>query len=363
MSSTFTVGLINTSLPRYFPEKHGVFEAAELFLEELCAPLGAKLHIVPIIPMDAREASAAIENCVAAGVDFALTLHGGFTMGDVGRTIAASSLRVGFWAVPEPSLVGDVQLNNFVTLNMSLSIARRVRDLSRRPVSWYFGAPGAPALTARLRTTLRALAAAKSLQGASIGVIGGLAHTFYNMECSTNLLRARFGVEVKNHDMGELVSRMQTMPAGRVETEVAAMRDRAEVFGVSDPQMALTGRAALALRDIALAEGHAALAVSDWPALQADPGMYPGAAFSWLEEIDGIPVASEGDVLGAVTQLVAKSITGRVGYLLDMTEPDLEHETLLMWHGGGGPLHLANEDGVRWINHPEGPCYRVSDRT
>ena len=92
--------------------------------------------------------------------------------------------------------------------------------------------------------------------------------------------------------------------------------------------------------------------------------MHPGAAFSWLEEIDGLPVASEGDVLGAVTQLVAKSLSGRVGYLLDMTEPDLNAGQLLVWHGGGGPLYLANDAGARWINHPmigrgtvEGPVF------
>jgi L-fucose isomerase-like protein len=41
-----------------------------------------------------------------------------------------------------------------------------------------------------------------------------------------------------------------------------------------------------------------------------------------------------------------------VGYLLDMTEPDLDAGQLLVWHGGGGPLYLANEAGARWINHP-----------
>ena len=80
-------------------------------------------------------------------------------------------------------------------------------------------------------------------------------------------------------------------------------------------------------------------------------------------------IASEGDVLGTVTQLVAKSVTGRVGYVLDMTEPDLDAGQLLMWHGGGGPLYLADGGGARWINHPmigrgteEGPIYgAISD--
>ena len=123
--------------------------------------------------------------------------------------------------------------------------------------------------------------------------------------------------------MHDLTDRMQAVDTDRVNAELTALASAASVDGVSEAQMALTARAALAMRDIASDNEFAALAVSDWPALQANPGMHPGAAFTWLEEQDRLPVASEGDVLGAVSQLVAKSLTGKVGYLLDMTEPCL----------------------------------------
>ncbi|OAN76354.1 hypothetical protein A8B78_02390 [Jannaschia sp. EhC01] len=346
------VGLIKASLPSYFPQKHGVWDAAQSALSVMCDAEDISLFIVPTIPMDARDTLSALDACRAEGVDFVLLLHGGFSMGDVARTVAASEFRTGFWSVPEPVRTGDVQLNNFVSLNMSMSIARQVRDLKTRPVQWYHGAPDSPALQARMRTTFRAIKAAKALNGARIGVIGGLAMTFYNMEVSTSSLRARLGVEVAHHDMHELTERMAALDDARVTAEVAAMAEAARVNGVSDEQMALTARAALALREMAEEGGYAALAVSDWPALQSNPGMHPGAAFTWMEERHALPVASEGDVLGAISQLVAKALCGRVGYLLDMTEPDLEAGQLLVWHGGGGPLYLADPNGAEWINHP-----------
>ena len=352
MNNTLTVGLIRGSLPTYFPERYGVWTAAESALEALCDAEGVRLHIAPGVPMNERDTRAALDSCRAEGADFILLLHGGFTMGDVARTIAAAPVRAGFWSVPEPRLTGDIQLNTFVSLNMSLSIARQVRDLRAAPVQWYRGAPDAPDLVQRLRTTLRALRAAKALEGARIGIVGGLAMTFYNMEVSTNALRQRLGVDIAHHDMRELTQGMAAQDGARVAAEVAAMRAAAPVDGVTDAQMALTGRAALTLRDIANENGYHALAVSDWPALQDDPGMHPGAAFSWMEETDELPVASEGDALGAVTQLVAKALSGRVGYLLDMAEPDPEAGQILMWHGGGGPLHFADEAGARWVNHP-----------
>jgi len=138
--------------------------------------------------------------------------------------------------------------------------------------------------------------------------------------------------------MHELTQRMDGIDQSRVDNELAQIQSAAKVEGVSDSQMVLQSRAALAMYDISTENDYAALAVSDWPALQEYPGMHPGAAFTWLEEQYNLPVASEGDVLGAVTQLVAKSISGKVGYLLDMTEPDLDAGQLLVWHGGGGPL-------------------------
>ena len=346
------VGLIRGSLPRYLAEEHGIWGAAESCLAEICASENVSLLVAPQIPMDAQDTRATLELFRSEGVDFVLLLHGGFTMGDVARTIAASEFRAGFWAVPEPRRSGDIQLNSFVSLNMSLSIARRARDLKARPVQWYHGSPADPSLRARLQTTFRAVRAARALDGARIGVVGGLAMTFYNMEVSTNELRARLGVDVAHHDIHELTGRMEAQDDGRVAAEIAAMARAAEISGIPDAQMALTARAALALGDIADEAGYAALAVSDWPALQENPGLHPGAAFSWLEEDSRIPVAAEGDVLGAVTQLVARSLTSRVGYLLDMAEPDLETGHLLMWHAGGGPLYLADANGPRWINHP-----------
>ena len=347
-----TIGLIRASLPSYFPDRHGVWDRAEAVLQNLCTQQRARLSVLPDIPMNAADTTRALDRCHAEAVDFVLCLHGGFTMGDVARTIAASPFRAGFWSVPEPVRSGDIQLNNFVSLNMSMSISRGVRDLRTRPVQWYHGAPESPALQRRLSHTIRALSAAKALHGARIGVVGGLAMTFYNMDISTNALRRRLGVEVAHHDIHELTGRMAGQDGGRVAAELAAMIARTPVRGVSAPQMDLTLRCALALRDMAAAGGYAALAVSDWPALQDDPGMHPGAAFSWLEETDTLPVASEGDILGAVSQIVARSVTGRVGALLDMTEPDLDTGDLLVWHGGGGPLYLADTAGAAWINHP-----------
>ncbi|MDB6177739.1 hypothetical protein PAF17_09470 [Paracoccus sp. Z330] len=348
---TLVVGLIKASLPSYFPQRHGVFDDALAAVEKIAAMTGARLVEAPGVPMNGAEAQGALDHCRGQGADFILLLHGGFTMGDVARQIALSGLPMGVWATPEPGHEGDIQLNNFVSLNMSMSIARGVRDLRKAPVQWYFGAPDDIALQARLGRSFRALSAKVALRDARIGVIGGLAPTFYNMDISADTLKVVTGAEPVHVDMCRLTARMKNCAYDSVQREVAAMAARAEIHGVSDEQMALTAQAALALREIVAQEGFAGLAVSDWPALQEDPGMHPGAAFSWLEEVDNLPLASEGDVLGTVTQIVTRALTGRVGSLLDMTSPQLASDRILMWHGGGGPLYMGGPEAA-WVNHP-----------
>ncbi len=337
---------------RYFPGPHCVWSRAENALRQLADNLGCVLNIFPGEVADAKAAKEVMALAEVEAVDFILLVHGGFTMGDVAREIASGDLPLGVWAIPEPTHTGDVQLNNFVSLNMTMSIARGVRDLRANPIQWYYGAPEDPALQTRISTTIRALSALKSVRNSRIGLVGGLAQTFYNMAVSNDGLSARLGLEIVEYDMPALTNLMESFPGDHVAKELEKMCSAAAVKGVSEHQMQLTARCALGLRALASREGLDAFAVSDWPALQENPGMHPGSAFSWIEEVDRIPCSSEGDVLGAVTQLLARAISGRLGCLLDITEPDLTNGRLQMWHGGGGPLYMADDDGATWINHP-----------
>ena len=105
MVSRMKVGLIKASLPSYFPDKHKVWSRCEASLGELCRDESIDLFIAPHIPMDATETLSALDVCRQADVDFILVLHGGFSMGDVARTIAAAPVRAGFWSIPEPCLL------------------------------------------------------------------------------------------------------------------------------------------------------------------------------------------------------------------------------------------------------------------
>ena len=56
------IGLIRASLPSYFPEKHGVWEAAETALAALCDSEGVTLYVAQDIPMDSPQTKKVLES-------------------------------------------------------------------------------------------------------------------------------------------------------------------------------------------------------------------------------------------------------------------------------------------------------------
>jgi len=348
---SLTIGLIRASLPSYFPDRHGVFEAADEALQSIASQHECRLVVADGIPMDAAQTRTALAGLRAEGADLVVLLHGGFSMGDVAREVARDPGAVAFWATPEPNHVADIQLNNFVSLNMSMSIARGVRPVDAPAPVWLFGDGRDDEVREKLDRTLRALAMRKAVANSRIGVVGGLAPGFYNMEVDQAGMYARLGIEVEHLETDRLVALCSAQEPDDVSAEISAMRAAVPFHGVSEAHADLTARMALALRHLSKEGGFDALAVSDWPALQADPGIHPGAAFSWVEQVDNLPLASEGDVMGAVTQLAVRALTGKVGCLVDMTSPQPRSDRILMWHGGGGPLHLS-DGAVQFVNHP-----------
>jgi L-fucose isomerase-like protein len=72
---------------------------------------------------------------------------------------------------------------------------------------------------------------------------------------------------------------------------------------------------------------------------------------AWLTERDGIPVACEGDALGAVSLIALTAISGSMSTLVDIGPMDPETGGVLLWHLGSSPHCLADEEGVTYKHH------------
>ena len=344
-----TIAYVAAHLPSYYAQEQRVFARSLEGLEQLASTLEFDLFVAgdPVTGRGEAELAAA---CAEAEADFVLLQHGSFAMGDTVLPFADRDLRLGLWATAEPTKEGPILLNNFVSMNLAAGILGRY--LGPRPFKWFYGDVEDPWFGPRLAPTVRALRGLIRLSQARIGLVSGLAPTFFNLTCDERALRERLGTEVSAHELGELYAGAQAAAPAEVDSVVAELHEAARGrVEVSPEDMRTSARIYLALRALATAHGYHALAVSDWPGFQSELAIHPGLAFSWLDEHDGIPVASEGDVLGAATMLLSNEVSGGPSMLLDMNDLDAEREAVLMWHCGGSPVSFADEDGVSWKNH------------
>lgn len=93
-----------------------------------------------------------------------------------------------------------------------------------------------------------------------------------------------------------------------------------------------------------------ALAVRCWPEC---PEKY-GAMACWAMSVlsaTGIPCACEGDIYGALTQLIQFGITGINPALLDLVDIERLTNTMVFWHCGAAPYNLA-AGKVKGMLHP-----------
>lgn len=344
------VAYVPSHLPSYYAHEYDVFGRSRRGLERLAKELDFELLATePVV--SGEEAGRARRGLEAAGVDFVLLQNSTFAMGDVVTQFAGAGFRLGLWAVEEPTHEGPVMLNNFVSLNLNAGVLRHYFRQRPPPYKWFFGLPEHPWFAPRLGLTVAALRALKRLRGSRIALVGDVAPTFYNFVNDPRQLGARLGAEVTALELDEVFRRMPG-DSDRLHPVMEAMARYAQGrVEISRADLESTAGVYLALRGLALEGGFAALAVSDWPRFQTQLGIHPGMAFSWLDEADGVPVASEGDALGAVTMLMLRAVSGQAALLLDFTDLDLEQDAILAWHCGGSPLSLADTDGVIWKNH------------
>jgi L-fucose isomerase-like protein len=347
-----SVGLVGAYFPNFAAEQHGVYPRAVAALEELATAWDFDLVAVEAGVQTAEQAEVARRILEDGGADFVLVQASSFALGDVLLPLAQMDVPLGLWAVPEPSLDGEIPLNSFTGLNLFASIVRLNIRERRFPFKWFYGTPNDDRFRRRLRLTVQALTALKRLRHARVALVGDAAPTFYNLTYDAQAIKARLGVQVEQRALDEVFGRAQGYEAPQVSALVAKMTARATEVAVSAEWMERTGRVVLALRDVAVEGNYNALALRCWPEFQSEMGgIGPCAAVSWLNDT-GLPTSCEGDVLGAVSMLALHLLSGEPTTLLDLVAVVEEDGLIQLWHCGPTPASLADQAGQRITYHP-----------
>lgn len=169
----------------------------------------------------------------------------------------------------------------------------------------------------KLASFISACGAKKALRDQRVGTMGYRDMLLYGTQFEGNSMRSQIGVEVEPYEMLEMVRAMDELDEGKVQELVKFVKENWKFEKPCDDEVIVKGvRYALAIGKKIEARGWEAITLLDVDGMKKLEGFPPAMVFMLLEHMYGVLTVPENDVMGAVTQLVMKDLTGQtVPYL------------------------------------------------
>ena len=164
---------------------------------------------------------------------------------------------------------------------------------------------------------IAACRARHNLRSARVGTMGYRDMLLYGTQYEGNSMRGQLGVEVEPYEMLEMVRALDTLTDEAVAEGVRFVRENWKFEKPCDDAIIEKGVSyALAIREKIKERGWEAITLIDVDGMKKLEGFPPAMVFMLLEHYCDILTVPENDVMGAVTQLIMKYISGQtVPYL------------------------------------------------
>jgi L-fucose isomerase-like protein len=221
--------------------------------------------------------------------------------------------------------------------------------LHKRKIPFTFAGvfdPEDPRLADACAAFSRVCRAVRKFRGARVGMIGFRPYDFEVCIFNEGLLLERYGAKTVPLNLIDLEHDIAAIPdgdpgVGRIVEEIRA----AFSPGCGTAELAKLARLEMVMLRYAEEYRLDALTIQCWSAIQERIGLTPCLTNGRVSTL-GIPVACEGDVLGALSMLLQQWLgdAETVPWLADilMLHPEKE-DLFLAWHCGNAPAGLAAE--------------------
>ena len=169
----------------------------------------------------------------------------------------------------------------------------------------------------KITSYIAACRARKNLRSARVGTMGYRDMLLYGTQYEGNSMRGQIGVEVEPYEMLEMVRAIDTLDAEAIAEGVAFVKENWVFKKACEDSVIEKGvKYALAITKKIEERGWEAITLIDVDGMKKLEGFPPAMVFMLLEHYCNILTVPENDVMGAVTQLIMKYITGQtVPYL------------------------------------------------
>lgn len=300
--------------------------------------------------IDDQTLQSALDEIRAAGADSLVMLQPSMGNGQLVFSLSQSwTGPIILWATPERPSDGKVSSCSLVGQHLWGSMLRQ----EGHPFEFVYGDPDDAKVKADLKRAIALARTATLLRTAKVGMIGGHAPGFVDLAADPFVLRKTLGMQLHALSLLQFVDRVNRIDEATVNRDVEAVRKMGlPLKDVEDKDLAVNSRCYLAMKDLMQEESLTALSIQCWPELPEVLGQWPYLAISRLTT-EGLAVSMEGDVDGAIGELIGNSLGHGHAFLTDWLEHD--EKTVFLWHPGMAPLSLCHrigaEDGPALAKH------------
>jgi L-arabinose isomerase len=167
----------------------------------------------------------------------------------------------------------------------------------------------------------KAAHAAAALRGARIGTMGYRDMNLYGTQHDGVSLRGRIGPEVESFEMLEMAQAMEKLDPQAVADLCADVSQRWSFVKPAQPQTIENSvKLYMAVAQKVRERGYQAVTLLDVDGVKKLLNFAPAGAFMLLHEEGNICTVPENDILGSVTQLMVRHVTGQVGAYMEFYE-------------------------------------------
>ena len=209
--------------------------------------------------------------------------------------------------------------------------------------SWY----DSEEFKAGFKRFLAVAAVVRSVKDLRILQISTRPEPFASVICNEGELLEKFGIQLYPIALNDLIVEMNKIRAeGSLEFKGTAEFIKTNISKNSSmEQIEKMTALKMAIKSLAGLYGCRAVAIQCWNTLQDITGIMPCLANSLLAD-EGLPVACETDISGAVTAVMvqAASMNAKPHFFADITVRHPQNENAeLLWHCGAFPYSLAKD--------------------
>ncbi|MDR3644577.1 MAG: hypothetical protein P4M02_05835 [Clostridia bacterium] len=317
-----------------------VIEASCARAKQLLEHSGIELISTPVITDDCerRDIKRAISNLKGKDFDFLVVCLAGWI-----PTHAVIDIINEFKEKPMIlwGLSGRYEGGRLVTAaaQAGTSALRKVMEDMGFNFTYVYNLPGKDDGVEKVVRYATAAAAVARLRRARIGMMGYRDMNLYGTLFDGVSLRSRIGPDIEIFEMLEMMQRLESLDKASIDKVVEEQIEAKWKFVNDENREVLQKGAAyyLAIRQKVVERGYEAVSLIDVDGMKKLLGFPPAIIFMLLGQDPGICTVPENDSLGAVTQLMARYLTGQISAYLEFYE-FMEESVLL-----GAPDFVPDE--------------------